>query len=69
MEKKYATELPEGKGTGSVLAEDAVVSVKQIIISDLSQNSKNKRKKKRMGISESLFQVHLSPRSSLFHKV
>lgn len=27
--------------TGSVLAEDTVVSVKQIIIFDLSQNSKN----------------------------
>lgn len=41
VEKKYATEPPEGKETGSVLAEDAVVSVKQIIIADLSQNSKN----------------------------
>lgn len=67
VDKKYATELPKGRQPGSILAENWVVSLKEIIVFDLSETLK--AREKAMGTSESLFQIHLSPRSSFSHNV
>lgn len=69
VEKKYATELLEGKGDCFSVSWGLAVAIKQLIL-DLSQNSKNWRREQTAGTLEPQFHIqHLFPKDHLLHKV